>query len=223
VLESCPWSRFEPAAIEFCERRLCAWVVEPANTWSNIGFVLVGLLILFKVGKESRPDLKMIGLTAVLVGIGSTLFHMTGTRWGEVIDVSAMYLISSLFIVFAAQRLWALPMSRFVMTYLVLATVTMAALVLSKTNGIWLFAAHITVAVLLELQAFRTLSSRAQYRDLGLMAITFTVAFTSWALDVRHIICNPDNHIFGGHALWHLANATCLWFYYRFQKQFVKI
>ena len=222
MLESCPWSRFEPATIEFCERRLCGWVVEPANTWSNIGFVIVGLLIIFNVAREARPDLKMIGLTAILVGIGSTLFHMTGARWGEIIDVSAMYLISSLFIVFAAQRLWVLPVSRFVLTYLALVSVTIAGLVMSKTNGIWLFAGHITAAVLLELQAFRALAARASYRNLGLMALTFCVAFTSWALDVRHVVCDPHNHVFGGHALWHIANACCLWFYFKFQKQFAK-
>ena len=45
----CPWSDYAPATIAFCERRLCAWIVEPSNAWSNVAYVLVGLLSLVLV------------------------------------------------------------------------------------------------------------------------------------------------------------------------------
>ena len=121
---SCPWNGFEPATISFCEQRLCSWVVEPANTWSNIGFVLVGLLILLREFRCQRPDLMMIGITAVAVGINSSLFHATGTRWGEIVDVSAMYFISSLFIVLSIKRIWHLSSVTMISWYVTLAAST---------------------------------------------------------------------------------------------------
>ena len=221
-MDSCPWDGFEHASISFCEQRLCSWIVEPANTWSNIGFVLVGLWILWKEARSRRPDLLMVGVTAVFVGINSALFHATGTRWGEVVDVSAMYLISSLFIVLSAQRLWNISSVFMISSYVVLAGSTSAAMVFSGSNGIILFALHITAAVLLESAFFKRSKDSVKFTNLAFMAICFSVAFTSWKLDISKVICNPDNHIFGGHALWHFGNALCLWFYYGYQSQFKK-
>ena len=41
----CPWPITE-VLTNICERDLCAWVVEPGNTGSNIAYFLVGLWIL---------------------------------------------------------------------------------------------------------------------------------------------------------------------------------
>lgn len=218
-MESCPWGRWEPASLEFCERRLCSWIVEPANTWSNIGFILVGIYVLWSVRKLFRRDLLVIGLTSVLVGIGSTAFHLSATRAGEILDLSAMYLISAMFVVYAAKRHWKMSVTTFVGIYFLIAGLAIFALVRSGSNGIYVFASHVTVAVFLELRAFRKFSGTHNYKNLLWMAIAFTVAFTSWSLDVSKRVCFPDQHIFGGHALWHLANAASLYFYFRHQRQ----
>ena len=219
---SCPWNGFEPATISFCEQRLCSWVVEPANTWSNIGFVLVGLLILLREFRCQRPDLMMIGITAVAVGINSSLFHASGTRWGEIVDVSAMYFISSLFIVLSIKRIWHLSSVTMISWYVTLAASTSAAMVLFGSNGIILFGLHITAAVLLEGYFYRSSTNRVKFVNLAFMALCFGISFTAWKLDISKVICDPNNHVFGGHALWHLGNALCLWFYYRYQTQFKK-
>jgi hypothetical protein len=221
-MESCPWSHWQPASLEFCESRLCGWIVEPANTWSNIGFILVGFWVLWNVRKLARVDLALIGLTAVLVGIGSTLFHMTATRFGEILDLSAMYLISAMFVVYAAKRHWIMSTAMFVGIYALLAGLAVAAMIASGSNGIHVFASHVAVAVILEFSAFKRSASRHDYRNLKWMTVTFALAFTSWSLDVSRRVCIPDNHIFGGHAFWHLANAASLFFYFRHQRQMPK-
>ena len=42
----------------------------------------------------------------------------------------------------------------------------------------------------------------------------FSVAFTFWLLDVKKILCWPDNHFLTGHAIWHLLAAAAIWVYF---------
>src|SRR5262245_35539796 len=107
---ACPWDGFSPAVQSFCEAPLCGWIVHPAETWSNIGFFVVGCLIFWRARRQggfSSPA-TLLGPIALLTGIGSTLFHATGTFFGEALDLSAMYLQSSLFVALNARRLWRL-------------------------------------------------------------------------------------------------------------------
>lgn len=216
----CPWSSWAPASISFCEKRLCQWIVEPANTWSNIGFVLVGIAIVIQARSLRRNDLSLVGLVSCLVGLGSAAFHGTATRWGEIVDVSAMYFISTLFIAFSLKRFLKLPFLKLFLVYFGTLLPSVLYLVISGSHGIYLFAVQITITSLIEIYMFRRMSPRPNYRYLSLVALTFTFSFTMWALDVLHILCDPNNHILGGHAVWHLANAAVLWFYYKFQQQF---
>src|SRR5690606_5856714 len=121
-LGECPWSRFDPGTIAFCERRLCAWIVEPSNTWSNLAYIAVGLYLLWICRDRRHEALSAVGVTAVLVGIGSFAFHATGTFIGEVLDVSAMYLISGLFITFNTRRLFAWSERQLLALYVALCT-----------------------------------------------------------------------------------------------------
>lgn len=167
-----------------------------------------------------RPALSMIGITSTFVGINSSLFHATGTRWGEIVDVSAMYLISSLFIVLSAQRIWKIKSKIMISSYVMLAASTSALMIIFKSNGILFFSAHITAAVFLEAYFFKQSQKPVKAYYLALMGGCFAVSFISWKLDISKVICDPDNHVFGGHALWHLGNALCLLFYYQYQFQF---
>jgi hypothetical protein len=67
----------------YCERLHAGLWAEPVNAASNLAFFLAaaGAYMLWKrEGKNDRFILLLIGL-AVLVGIGSTLFHTFATRW----------------------------------------------------------------------------------------------------------------------------------------------
>ena len=49
---------------------------------------------------------------------------------------------------------------------------------------------------------------------------TFLLAFGIWILDVKEIVCDAKNHFLQGHAVWHVLNAFCFYFLYRFYRQF---
>lgn len=90
----------------YCERLHAGFWAEPVNAVSNLAFFLaaVGAYMLWKrEGKNDRFILILIGL-AVLVGIGSTLFHTFATRWGLFADAIPIAIFVVTFLVFTLRR-----------------------------------------------------------------------------------------------------------------------
>ena len=77
----CPWDALEPAAMHFCERELCGWITQPANTWSNLAYIIVGAWLIRLAFREGHRPLAAIGLIEILIGIGSFFFHMSSTHF----------------------------------------------------------------------------------------------------------------------------------------------
>lgn len=208
--------------MHFCERRLCTWIVEPSNAWSNVAYLVIGAWILWLDRAPRRSALSAIGVASVLVGFGSFAFHATATFVGEVLDISAMYLISGLFIVFNVRRLWHWSDRHLLALYAALAAASFALLVATRANGVPMFVAQVTVAGILEVMLHRRGGGTTRYLFLNLLIGFFVVSFGVWALDTTGVLCDPDNHLFTGHAFWHVSNAFCLLWCYRFHQQFVQ-
>ena len=88
----------------WCEMTQPGLVREPINTFSNLGFIVIGLLILIQIGRdESRAtqstnnpiigrDLyaQFYGIAVIFLGPGSMAMHATHTNWGGWIDRVSM-------------------------------------------------------------------------------------------------------------------------------------
>ena len=213
----CPWSAYTPATIAFCERRLCAWVVEPSNAWSNIGYVLVGLWILQRCRPWPGNPRTAIGIAAILLGLGSFAFHATGVRVFEVVDVSGMYLMSGLGVTFALARLFAWPATRSV-TFFVGVVLASSLLMIGLGNdGIVVFGVQIFTVVGLEV-ALRHANPPGAVTWLLRSVGAVSLGFVIWLTDLHGPLCDPDNHLVTGHAVWHVLTALSLAFFYRFQE-----
>jgi hypothetical protein len=214
----CPWSDYAPATIAFCERRLCAWVVEPSNAWSNAAYVMVGLWILWRRRARPATALTSIGVAAVLLGVGSFSFHATGIRLFEVVDVSGMYLISGLALTFALQRAlgWGDGIAvGFFAASVLLSGVLMVAL---GNNGIAMFALQTIAAIGMEARLWP--STPAAIAPWMLRAVVaFVAALFVWVLDKHGPLCDPDNHVVTGHAVWHVLTAVAILFFFHFHER----
>lgn len=219
-MDPCPWGAYAPATTQFCERRLCAWIAEPANTWSNLAYFCIGFWILWLNRHRRRSVLSAVGVTALLVGFGSFAFHATGTFVGEVLDFSAMYLIGGLFVVCNVRRLWRWSDRAVLVLYVAISVASSALLVASRVTGIPVFIVQVVVAGSMELVLYRRHAGITEVRHLQLLIGFFVAAFSAWSLDITGLVCDPDNHLFTGHALWHVANSFCLLWFYRHHEQF---
>jgi hypothetical protein len=90
----------------YCERLHEGFWAEPVNAVSNLAFfaAAAGAYLLWKrEGKDDRYILLLIGL-AVLVGIGSSLFHTFATRWGLFADAIPIAIFVVAFLVYTLRR-----------------------------------------------------------------------------------------------------------------------
>ena len=218
--EPCPWDGFTPGTIRFCEQRLCGWIVEPANAWSNLAFIAVGAYLLHRASKDLRSPLYLVGVTSILVGIGSFLFHMSGTFIGEFTDLSAMFLIGSLMVTMEARRFVPMPLPRLALLYAVLSLGSMVLVFFFRKIGIALFGIQVALVYLSNI-VWKLRKAKVVHRFAFWLGTTFAAALLIWVLDLTGVVCRPTNHVFGGHSAWHVLTALCLYFFYRHQEQFV--
>lgn len=204
----------------FCEADVCGWVTQPANTWSNLGFVVVGLWVLHLARKEGRAVAGLLGPIALATGVASTAFHATSTLFGQLADQSVMFLESALFVVLNVARVRAIGARTLIAAYLALALGSIVLLLRFETLGIAIFVAHVITFLGLELVlAFRR-PRTTSYRALLGVGVTFVSSYALWWLDRLRILCDPHNHVFTAHGAWHLLGAASFYFWYRHYAQF---
>lgn len=201
----CFWSGFRQNAYPFCEERLCSLITEPANTWTNVGYLVVAILM-WK-SKHHNPRIKKYFFWSTLsLFVGSTLFHATSTYWGKLLDVSAMFFLSVTILSMALERTYFWDKNKTFIFFIITLTFSLSFLYIMSFGNI-LFAFQILIAVWLEWK----LLNRSK---LKIAAATMVIAFTFWLLDVFKILCYSNNHILTGHGLWHLLAAFAIWTFF---------
>jgi hypothetical protein len=218
----CPWDRFAPATVKYRENNLQSWVRQPANTWSNLGYVLVGLWLYLQF-RIQAPSVWMgiIPLTAVAIGIASGLYHASYSFVFQVTDLASMYLLSSFLVTSSLKRLAPMSDAMCCLLYLGLFLGSFAGfLLIRRRSGFLIFAAQALVSMVLEVVLWvgGEAASRGGYVvAIGLLAISLVF----WIADYTGRFSDPDNHVLQGHAVWHLLSALCLLFLYNHYLQFI--
>jgi Ceramidase len=212
----------------FCEAGR-DWVVrQPANTFSNVGFVVAGLLIAWHAGARrsaavlmARPHLATaMACLVVLLGPGSAAMHATQSALGGHLDLLSMYLVAAFAAAYAATR-WARGDAP------LLAALFIGGVACCEFVGSWplrlpvvnhpgnaafgLLLAGATAIEVLILRRGETRARRA-YAYASLAAIL--TAFAIWNA-TKTWLCDPDSLI-QGHAIWHLLGAVSAYFLYRY-------
>ena len=222
----CPWSELNrrfPPNVKWCEETLCSWIAEPANTWSNVAYLLVGGWLLLLAARQGRRDMRAFGFTSLFVGVASFCYHASVNFPTQVLDFVGMYLFIALLLVRNLERLaGTAPGQRRDLYWAGVGICTALTLVFRY------FAVPIQpivgALILLILLTEWRLSVRPGDRtargsfflSLGLLA----AASVCSVLDVSRTACNPQNHVLQGHAAWHVLSALSMMASYRFYRQF---
>ncbi len=212
-----------------------------SNTWSNLAYVIVGLYAVFlgihdkRTGKSpesgylaKNPAMSLLyGASCCYLGLGSGIFHASLTRWGQQLDVAAMY--SPMVVLVGANIGRIIPEiwlgGRRVPSWPLLAVVVVTACVLlyihkwSMSSGVVLPALILAVACgILPDFIRRDVKTRYRWLVFSFAALAVAVAFRS--ADIAKIVTGPDAWV-QGHALWHLFTAAalaCVYAYYRSER-----
>jgi Ceramidase len=225
------WTRYAPASCLttrcFCEvPRTGALILQPANSWSSFGFVIIGVWIALtsnaKQGNSAFTGYAAIwfGLTAIVIGVGSFLLHATLTLWGQFYDNLGMYLTSAFLIAYAVRRWRGWSDARAVALYLGLCAILLSFLVAIPETRRWLFAVILIGGIILELGFARPHRPGIAPRWFVWGIVLQATAFAIWILDLNGTLCNGPS-LLQGHAVWHLLNACalgCNYLYYRSER-----
>jgi len=213
----------------FCEAARDGLVRQPANTFSNIGFVTAGLLIAWHAGGRADAGTSVfvrrrlataMACVVVLLGPGSAAMHATQSAAGGHLDMLSMYLVASFAAAYAAMRWLRGGTGLFVAAFA--GGVALCELVgawgrdvpVVMTSGNAVFALLLVVATVLEILIMRRGETRVRRGYAYASLASILVAFAIWnATKVR--LCDPHSLV-QGHAIWHILCAVAAYFLYRY-------
>lgn len=213
---SCPWyqdlERFGPANVKWCEERVCGWINEPANAWSNLLYIALGLWIVRHAGRRGSSAGRAFGAVVIVMGALSFLYHASNNFLTQCLDFTGMFMMVFFVLATNARRLgWprrglgALYGSSVVLATLALWPLDRAGVPIQLTIA----AAGIVIAA-------SEAAARAKTGDRGPLGMfyaaiaTLLAAETCSALDYKRFHCDPSNHFLQGHAAWHLIAAAAM-------------
>jgi len=218
----CPWSGWTPPNVDWCEEELCGWIVNPADTWSNLAYIAFGIAMALRAHGRSSSVLSLFAPASVIVGVFSFAYHASYTYFLQFFDFVGMFLFCFVIITANALRLGWIGRERRV-AFLVAGVVLFSAGVplLSETTIPIQSLVGLLIAAILAQEASASRRRRAgsgatDYRPffIGLALLVVAAAFS--LADVTRAFCDPSDHWLQGHAIWHLLTAASLYAMFRF-------
>ncbi len=218
----------------FCELARDGLIKQPSNSFSNLGFSLVGLYIGWLTFQNRFPPKNLFtrnkmypfvySLILVFLGAGSFAMHATNAPWGGFLDLLAMFLASSFFLCFSLKRITGygdLALGLFyifnvvVCSYIYLSSWNHFGFILSIAELIVFAHILISISVELYLQATSKVQIETGWGYFGVFSMI--TAFVIWNLSRTHesIWCNPTS-LLQGHAVWHLLIAVAFYAFFRY-------
>ena len=216
----CPWDSFRQSELVFCEASRCAWIKEPANTWSNLGYLAAALYMLVVLGRRTdRPIVRVLAVVAIVTGLGSAFYHASGIRSAMLADYAGMFLGTAALTALNVRRWlgWRDPAAWAILVATTAALLGFIAIFPGSERMVFMVAMPCCA---IELRLFFRDRASISYRYYGLAWLSVIVGTVFWALDLARVWCRPDDHLINGHALWHLATAASLVMYFRYYLQF---
>jgi hypothetical protein len=204
----------------FCEAARDARVKQPANTFSNLGFVVAGLA----VARHARR-VPLGGLAApyaclvVFLGPASAAMHATQSAAGGWFDLLSMYLVASFAAAYALMRWFGRDRPFFWKLFGLMVVGCLAVGLLGdgvpvvQHAGNVAFAVLLLVAIVTEVRLWRRGPTRTDLRWGAAALVTILVAFVIWNV-TRTVWCDPHSLV-QGHAVWHLLGAVAAYLLFR--------
>jgi hypothetical protein len=214
----CPWGGYARAEDVGCEPDLCAWIVHPAEAWSNLAFIAIAAGLVVCYGRADRQlPVAWFPWIVVAIGVGSAAFHASMIYWLHAVDVAAIFLFTGFLLAANLQHVGLVGASRFPACFLVLAS---GGVVLAFVDP-WLG----TIGIAAQGCAILWLAWRIPVRGprgelVAAIALNQAAAVTLW-LDRGQVLCTRGvlAHVVQPHSFWHILSALSLLFFYRYERQ----
>ena len=221
---NCPWYYLNqkfPPNIDWCETMQCSWISEPANTWSNLTYIFLALVLFYHSKKEASKFLKLFPLVLFLMGLFSFIYHASNHYFSQMLDFLGMYLYVCGLIVINLYRLEKLSYSKLLKVYslFVLVCITFTSIVFWFQFPIQALIGILALVVIgTEWVCYRKENKKYSLNWFILSILLLVIAGIFSALDVSRIWCEPNNTFLHGHSIWHVISGlgtSAVYFHYR--------
>lgn len=226
--QQCPWDGLRawggPPNVDWCEETLCRWDAEPANTWSNLAFLGMAVVLYALSRRETSRTLRFFPTVAFWVGITSLVYHASVAFVTQVFDFFGMYFFFVLVVLLNLVRVGTLPKARlFQVLWPLIVAFTVLTVVVAKVGlpvqaiiGVLLGGAIVTELIAARRERGQGFTSK--FFIAAIVTIAIAAAFS--ASDVSRRFCDPQDHVVQGHAIWHLLSSGALLLSYVHYRQF---
>ena len=230
------WAGWKPATCMpnrcFCERIREGTIRQPVNTWSNLAFILVGLLVIavashdLSRAAQSRSSNPMrtraaypglYGAVTILIGIGSMFYHASLAFAGQAVDIISIYLLTTFMLLYTLSRLIRIDGRAFFACYLALNVVLGWISVEWPVLRRYLFIVLLLAVLASEAIIRKKLRPKMNAAFLYAAIASLVGACSAWILDLTGIMCSPDSWL-QGHAVWHVLMAAVVGFIYLYYR-----
>lgn len=211
----CPWHShqqfFGPPNVNWCEPTICSWINEPFNAWSNLGYLLIGLFIIFQAINSTE---KKYGIVVVLTGLVSFIYHSTNNFFTQYFDYLGMLILVAYVLSFNISRLKKnLNLINFYLGWLLsFLLITLNVFLMMKIPIQLIIVFGCFSVVIFEFYNGYKEQSLKKYKYFLLSFSLITVGQIFAILDSKRIFC-PNELLFTGHVLWHIFGSLGLGFY----------
>lgn len=215
IPQGCPWHdaqvEYGTPNVDWCEPTVCSYINEPANTWSNLAFLLVGVMILKKITGRLTTKFAWI---VIVMGSFSAIYHASNNYLTQHLDFLGMSLMTSYFLALGAVRLnqkfnslmawyWFF-VSANVTTLLFLGILDLPIQTLLALNA--------TPIIVLESILYFKAPKKLKMSYFIISIVTLIVAQVFAQIDLKRIYCKPESLFLHGHVMWHLLCAVSMYF-----------
>lgn len=214
----CPWYDITVKQgapnIKWCEETLCHWVSEPANTWSNIGYLVAGIYILYLAIKNRHNfNLKIFGPIIFFMGAMSFFYHQSNFYGSQILDFIGMFLFVAWAIGMNLIRLGKMKnefLIPFILGYSLLSTAVLHWMYLTNIKFQMLVLISGIIILITELLSQR--KHKTHMKWFWSTIFILIIAFGFSLSDGQRLWCTPENHgwFSQGHALWHWTAAIAM-------------
>ena len=221
----CPWyditEKTGAPNIKWCEETLCQWISEPANTWSNLGYLIVAVMIMyFGIKHRHNSNMKQFGPVIFFMGAMSFFYHQSNFYGSQVLDFVGMFFMIGWAIGMNLIRLKILNPKHLLRFNLILGSLLTGGMHLMYLTGIKFQV--IVLGAAFTIIATEYLSHKKQHMNQKWFVCTLfslMAAFGFSLSDNKRIWCDPSQHgwLSQGHAIWHWIAAIsmgCLYLHY---------
>lgn len=223
----CPWHSYAESLgspnIKWCEETLCQWISEPANTWSNLGYLIVGAYVFYLALKNKESfSLKQFGPIIFFMGAMSLFYHLSNFYGTQILDFVGMFFFVGWAKGMNLIRLGYLKEKFLIPFNLIVAAVFTGIMHLMYMSGLkYQSLVLISGIIILVTEVMAQRKKRTDVQWFVASIFILIIAFGFSIADGQRLWCVASNHgwFSQGHALWHWTAAMGMYTIYRHYSQ----